>query len=222
MFLRPSIVLPLLLAFAATTVSAEDHSLGKSGTPPKDLAEGVVKSLDATGLAVKSGDDVVAEIWFAKEPPLTKNPSFALGVSYKFDNGQLLGALHVTGKGEFGDFRDQSVKKGVYTLRYGRQPEDGNHIGTSETADFLLALPAAMDKDPKPLDFSKLTTTSAKSVSSSHPAIFSMLPPGKAPEKASLESEGDFQVLTLALPAKSGDKVVKVPVRVVVVGHGDE
>ncbi len=222
MISRPPIVLPALVLLVSIPASAEEYSLGKSGAVPKGLAEAVVKTLDGTGHALQSGDDVVAEVWFAKESSLTKTPSFALGVSYKFDNGQLLGALHVTGKGEFGDFRDQTVKKGVYTLRYGRQPEDGNHIGTSETADFLLALPAAMDKDPKPLDFSKLTNTSAKSVSSSHPAIFSMLPPGKAPEKPSLETEGDFKVLAVALPVKSGDKVTKVSVRVVVVGHGDE
>ena len=45
----------------------------------------------------------------------------------------------------FTDFRGQEIKKGVYTLRYGQQPEDGNHIGTSELADFLLAIPAGVD-----------------------------------------------------------------------------
>lgn len=212
----------LVAALPVCVAHAEDYSLGEAGAPAKGLSEAVVKVLQPKGHAIKGGEETVAEVWFAKEPSLTKNPSFALGVSYKFDNGQLLGALHVTGQGEFGDFRDQEVKKGVYTLRYGRQPEDGNHIGTSETADFLLAIPAELDKDPKGLDLVKLQTSSAKSVSSSHPAIFSMLPPGKAPEKPTLAKSGEFQVLSLALPVKSGDEATTTAVKLVVIGHGDE
>src|SRR5256885_12271604 len=34
------------------------------------------------------------------------------------------------------------------SLRYEMQPNDGDHLGTAPTRDFLLALPAANDPDP--------------------------------------------------------------------------
>lgn len=211
----------LALTLLATTTFAADHSLGEAGKVPEGPSEAVAKTLDAKGLAIKAGETVVANVWFVKQPALAANPG-SFTANYRFANGQLIGVLQVTGKGEFGDFRDQAVKAGVYTLRYGLQPEDGNHIGTSDTTDFLLALPVEFDKTPAALDFTKLTSTSAKSVSSSHPAIFSMLVPGKPAEKPAIEKQGQFHVLRVPVVGKQGDKEATVDLRVVVVGHGDE
>lgn len=215
--------LPTLVASlsVASFAPAADYALGKASELPKGPSEAIAKTLDAKGLAIQSGDETVANVWLVAQPALMASPG-SFTANYKFTNGQLIGVLQVTGKGEFGDFRDQKVKEGVYTLRYGLQPEDGNHIGTSDTADFLLALPAEHDQMPAPLDFTKLTTTSAKSVSSSHPAIFSMLSPGEAGEKSTLETAGEFKVLRIPVAGKEGDKDVKFDLRVVVVGHGDE
>jgi hypothetical protein len=222
---NPGLVLLVAAALSPSSAAAADYALGTApaDTLPAGVAEPIAKLVDAkAGHAIKSGDKTLAHVWLVQGPPLSPTPNGQLGVNYQFTNGQLLGVLEVTGDGEFGDFRDQKVAKGVYTLRYGLQPMDGNHIGTSETSDFLLALPAAADKQTADLDFTALTTTSAKSVASAHPAIFSMLAPGKSPEKATLDAEGDFQVLTVPVMAKQAGKPAPVGVRVIVVGHGDE
>ena len=55
--------------------------------------------------------------------------------------------------GTFKEIRGKVVKPGVYTLRYGQQPQNGDHLGISPFREFLLISPAAIDKDPKVLGF---------------------------------------------------------------------
>ena len=42
------------------------------------------------------------------------------------------------------------IKPGVYTLRYGVQPDNGDHLGVSPHRQFLLISPAADDRNPAP------------------------------------------------------------------------
>ena len=65
-------------------------------------------------------------------------------------------------------------RRGVYTLRYGLQPVDGNHVGTSETRDFLLLSPAGEDKDPAKLEVENLYKFSRDASETTHPAILPM------------------------------------------------
>ena len=48
------------------------------------------------------------------------------------------------------DYRDQSIAKGVYTMRYGLQPVNGDHLGVSTYRDYSLLLPAAKDTKTRP------------------------------------------------------------------------
>ena len=137
-----------------------------------------------------------------------------LSVKYPFTAGQLVGLLQVHAKTGYTDFRGQELKPGVYTLRYGQQPEDGNHVGTSELADFLLALPAKVDQDPKPIfGFEDLSSKSAKSAGATHPAIFSMVPGGKKPIKTAAvthDEDHGFWILNVPAPAKTKAKTKAV------------
>src|SRR5882762_5012164 len=45
------------------------------------------------------------------------------------------------------DRRGQTIKAGVYTLRYGIMPVNGDHQGAAPQRDFVLMTPAADDKD---------------------------------------------------------------------------
>ena len=47
------------------------------------------------------------------------------------------------------DYRDQPIAKGVYTMRYGLQPVNGDHLGVSIYRDYSLLLPAAKDQTPR-------------------------------------------------------------------------
>ena len=57
------------------------------------------------------------------------------------ENGTLVGAVRVTGP--FKEIRGKVVAPGVYTLRYGQQPQNGDHLGISTFRDFLLLSPAS-------------------------------------------------------------------------------
>ena len=57
------------------------------------------------------------------------------------ESGTLAGAMRVTGP--FKEIRGKVVAPGVYTLRYGLQPQNGDHLGISTFREFLLISPAA-------------------------------------------------------------------------------
>lgn len=210
--------LAALLAVSAAAQAAPKLATAKQ--KPKGLAPKIAATLAATGYRITGDKGTVCEVWFVKSPSVKAEFKPTLNVKYPFASGQLLGAL-VVGKGQtYTDFRGQELKPGVYTLRYGRQPVDGNHIGTSETHDFLLALPAKIDTDPKPIrQLKKLHTTSAKSVGATHPTIFSLLPAEKG-SKTGLSHDGDknLWILTTPVEGKAKGKKAKLTVRLVVIG----
>jgi len=220
----PLFSLPLLMAsvlFAATVAGATDEkTLSKVAQAPAGVSAAVAATVDPQAYRVQSGDGTVCELWLLKE--LAAKPKFkpSLNVKYPFQSGQLVGVLRVGEKGEYTDFRGQPVKPGVYTLRYGKQPQDGNHIGTSELSDFLVAIPAAADADPKPLaPLEELHKASAKTVGGNHPAIFSLLAPGSSAVASTLDKEdNDRWVLSVPVVAVRDGKKVPLSLRLVVIG----
>jgi hypothetical protein len=215
-----------LAAFVAALLSvsvalaADGYRVEKlqDGPPADDLAPEVVAQLSPTGYKVLDADGKdVLHVWLAKQ--LATQPDFqpTLEILYPLTSGSLVGALAFPRKGA--DFRGQDIERGTYTLRYANQPQDGNHVGTFETRDFLLMLPAAGDRDPKTLEGDEFFATSAESAQSTHPAIIPLLKPGEgaAPSMHHVE-EMEWWVLRLEGAAKSG----KQPLELVVVGKAAE
>jgi hypothetical protein len=66
---------------------------------------------------------------------------------------------------------------GVYTLRFGLQPQNGDHLGISPNREFLLLSPAAADLDPKVLGFDAVVAIAQQTTGTSHPASLSIDPP---------------------------------------------
>ena len=99
-------------------------------------------------------------------------------ILYPFEVGVLMGVLRFPRKGA--DFRGQDIASGVYTLRYANQPVDGNHVGTFDTRDFLLMVPASADQSPATIPEMDLFKTSAESAESTHPAIMPLVKPDAA------------------------------------------
>lgn len=210
-----------LAIFSCAAAAAEDYKVAPVEGPPAGLSEKVTAALDPAGQRVSGPTGAYLDVWLAKELAVKEGFQPTLNVKYPFTSGQFVGAIRIPEGVEFKDFRGQQVQPGTYTLRYGRQPEDGNHIGTSDLYDFLLALPAAADQDPALIeDFDSLTATSAKSAEASHPAILSLLPPeanDKAPAVIHL-ADREFQVLSLSGKAAENKPL---PLRVVVVGQSE-
>ena len=216
---------PFFLAFAlcAGLLSAAEpeYQLKQVEELPKELADPVAGVLDAKGYQVAAGGDQLIEIWLAKD--LEVKPEFqpTFTAKYPFRVGQLVGAVRVAEDGKLSDFRGQDIPAGVYTLRYGQQPSDGNHLGTAETGDFLLLLPAEEDKTPTLIRFAKqLQEKSAKAAGSEHPAVLWLAPPEEEAGAAALvhDSDKDFWIFNVAADAE-GD--AQVPLRLVVVGKSE-
>ena len=128
----------------------------------------------------------------------------------------VVGALRVP-KG-ITDYRKQKVPAGVYTLRYGIQPMDGDHMGTAPYNDFLLASPAGEDKKPDLLAVKPLQELSAK-VTGDHPAVFLLFPGKGAGKEAKLVARpGDHQVVLIRLNASSGGKKATLDIGLTLIG----
>ena len=143
--------------------------------PPADLAAGVVSRLVPAAKVVIA--DATLEIWLVG----TLESSGSSGWS-TVESGTLAGAMRVTGS--FKEIRGKVVKPGVYTLRYGQQPQNGDHLGISPFREFLLLIPAAIDQDPKVLGFDGVVALSKDVIGTAHPASLSLDPPEDAPGAA--------------------------------------
>lgn len=191
--------------------------------PADALAEEVAAALGSSGVKIVKGESrTVAEFWFCKTWPAKEGFKATDAVAYPFAQGQLIGVVRFRNRGS--DFRDQKIAKGVYTLRYAYQPEDGNHVGTSPTRDFLLLVAADVDKSAKPADLPALVEQSAAAAESKHPAMFALKAAkgdGAMPTLAHDEA-ADLWIATVAGKTDAGGKTAALPVGIVVVGHAEE
>jgi len=215
-------VLACALALMTTACLADDYELNSTEKAPEGLSPAIEKLLEPAGAQISGANGPVVELWLLKS--VATEPGFKSSLSklYPFKPGQLVGALHVAKGAKYTDFRGQQVAPGVYTLRYGLQPVDGNHVGTSETSDFLLALPARADTGTEPIaTFDELAQLSAKAAGSTHPAILSLLEPPRTGKSTKLEenSGNEHWTLTFATKGSAEGKETTLRIKLVVIGQ---
>ncbi|MGD9720641.1 MAG: hypothetical protein AB7O59_16440 [Pirellulales bacterium] len=214
--LVPALLLMLLPAVAL----AQDYKVEAfEGAPPDGLAPEIAEKISASGLRVSDGDRVVCEIWPAKELQVNADFTPSATVLYPLKSGSLVGALRFPRKGA--DFRGQDIKRGLYTLRYANQPVDGNHVGTFDTRDFLVMVPAAVDKAPDATGDTELFPESAESAGSTHPAIMPLVKPDSGGELPALRHLEEQEWYTLRFGGKDSSGKQQV-LEVVVVGKAAE
>src|SRR5262245_15313251 len=95
--------------------------------PPAALAAPIKEPLDARAIQIAAGDGKpFAKIWLRKSIPASSKPAGSKGtILFPFlAEGELLGALELISEAH--DYRDQAIPPGVYTLRYGLQPVNGD------------------------------------------------------------------------------------------------
>jgi hypothetical protein len=105
------------------------------------------------------------------------------------------------------------------------QPEDGNHVGTSDTRDFLLLLPTASDTSAAPLEAEALFKQSAEVVGTPHPAMLALLKANADAETVPVVEHNEERELYSVLfkgTVDAGGKSSELPVQVVVVGQAAE
>lgn len=211
----------LLCACTSAPLSAADYQLAKAETPPDGLPEAVAAAVGESGVRINGPQRELCQLWLAKAVPVAADFQPSAAVKYPFASGQLIGVLQVPRRSGLTDFRGNEIERGVYTLRYGRQPMDGNHIGTSDLADFLVAIPADRDDAPVVLeDVARLHELSAAASGTTHPAIFSLQPVAAAAAEPALthDEAREFWILQVNLPAQQGGATKPLPLRVVIVG----
>jgi hypothetical protein len=193
--------------------------------PPEKLAKPIRAVLTPSVIRLLEDDKVFYEFWFRKQIPLAKRPARDAFAVPAVKEGTLLGALKV--HAERYDFKDEEIPPGVYVLRLGLQPEDGDHLGTSPTRTFAMLIPA--DNDKKVGAFSdpdELNEASAVVNAAGHPSNLNLQPvesrDGNFPRLSS-HNGGDFQVVYLRLEGglKSQSKSVPLTFALVYDGVGE-
>ena len=173
---------------SAAALTAAAHSEPVSS----DLHASVAALLKPGGLRAVI-DGVTLEFWWSG--------SIAAGSGWSgVPEGTLVGAVRLSGA--FRDIRGSMVKPGTYTLRYGLQPDNGDHLGVSPHRQFLLISPAADDRSPAALGHEGTVDISKGAVGGSHPAIWSIDPPvtDAAPLTIHTTDLG-HQAVVIALPS---------------------
>ncbi len=175
-------------------VGAQDagkYSIKTGQTPvPTEVAEPIQKVLGKQSVQLlNSAGKPVCEVWFRTEIPADATAEqLKNGLTYReVKQSEVVGAIRFDE--DWRDYRKQKVKAGIYTLRLGYQPMDGDHTGASEYQDFLLLLDASKDRNLDLMDAKQMIETSAKSIGSGHPAVFMLFPnskPGTSPELAAM------------------------------------
>lgn len=205
-------------------LEAAEHriELLEAKAPGEEISEEIAATLQPTGVRVLRGKKrKVCDLWLCKEWQL---PSFNKkeDVNYPFVPGQLIGVVRYNSKG--GDFRDQDIAKGVYTLRYAQQPVDGAHVGTSATRDFLLLIEAANDESPEIIDYETLAEDSAAAAGSSHPCLLSLQEPGEAETTPSISEneQAEWWIIRLVGQATDANEAQALPIDLVVAGQAAE
>ncbi|MEO7133226.1 MAG: hypothetical protein ABI024_03310 [Vicinamibacterales bacterium] len=158
---------------AVATASAQPKVTPLQEKPPAQIAPAITAVLQTSGIKAIVGAATL-EIWWAQAIALTADgPGWS-----NVESGTLAGAMRVSGA--YTEIRGKVVAPGVYTLRYGLQPQNGDHLGISTFREFLVVSPAAIDTDPKVLGFDGVVALSKQVIGTSHPAGMSIDPPEEA------------------------------------------
>jgi hypothetical protein len=224
--MRSFFVTLLLLTGATAGIAQESMKVSVlKQPPPRSIAAPIHNDLSGQGYRIQDEQGrPFADIWLRKSTPGSEKPGEPKGaILFPFlADGELVGVLQFATEGH--DYRDQPIAKGVYTMRYGLQPVNGDHLGVSTYRDYLLVLPAAKDLTLALPPRKQLEERSAESAGTSHPAAFLLLaaPPDSSRSDATVIRDAEKNtwsvVLPLSLQVKGQSETVPYPVRLVIVG----
>jgi hypothetical protein len=224
--MRCNRVILLAVAILPTAVLAQESykiETLKEG-PPSALAPAIKESLAAQGYRVLDDQGkTYAEVWLRKTIPAKGKPAGPQGAVLfpVLAEGELLAALRFPGEGH--DYRDQTIAQGVYTVRYGLQPVNGDHLGVSTYRDYALLVPAAKDKALANLPPKRLEEQSAESAGTNHPAVLMLLAaPSVSSTEPSMVHTEDLNtwgaVVPLSLGVAGESQPVALSIQLILIG----
>ena len=171
----------LSIAVSAVPSFALDISRHKEALP-SDLAAPIASLLTPGDGVRVTIDKTTLDFWWVKTLPVKgAEPAWT-----NVEEGTLVGAVRVSF--DFRDIRGRVIKPGTYTLRYGIQPQNGDHLGISPFREFVLLSPAALDTDAAPRGHDGTVEISKRTIGGSHPAVWSIDPPVANASQAALSA----------------------------------
>lgn len=201
-------LLPLLVLVVFAVPAQAQYAVEPLGeAAPSEVSDAIRAELQPTGLRVKHGTEVVADFWFRRNIPQKAGDGMARSYPNLPDT-TLLGVARVSGAMK--DNRDHTFRKGVFTIRHGLQPQDGNHAGSSEYIDFALFLSAKADTtvDGGFKTSQEMIYRSLSDGGVGHPLVFALLPPSSGPYPGMRKTAMDHWVLDV----KAGDQPLSITI----------
>jgi len=220
---KPSLLLGTLLALLQVnaTIAADLAVKVADKEPPKELDASIRANLQTKTVQLLDAGKPVYEFWFAAEIPLQSKPASIGKALDALKQSALLGAVAVARDGR--DYRDDELHAGIYTMRFALQPQDGNHLGTSEFNYFAVLTPAKIDNKLDGIsDYKELVKASSKETSTDHPVILSLRPAssdqGDLPQLTT--PAPDHKSVRVKVPAKAASEKAEITFEVVYEGKG--
>ncbi len=196
-----------LSSILAGSLAAQQYKVEPISTPAPDEVAALRPALAAAGVRVlKPTGDPLCEMWFAAAEPrggaAEQNTTWS-----SVPHGALLGVVRVPAR--WADRRGQSIRPGVYTMRYSFYPMNGDHQGVAPQRDFAILSPAASDSDPAARPgFDALMELSRKASGTPHPLVLSLWK-DDSPAAPGIEAQGENdQVLHVRIGATAVSIIV--------------
>lgn len=215
--MRFLLIMFCLAGIALGSLGAESKYSVKPVDQPAKAAPAIQAVLEPKGWAVlDASGQTLLTVWPRKSLTL-KNVTGEIKYGH-LDEGTLLGVVELPAI--WGDYRKQKIKAGVYTLRFGLQPMDGDHMGTAPYNEFFLLVPADKDASVDAIEPKELHEMSAESSGGKHPAVMLLYPNKKPGEPPHVEAKPqETYVLNYSIPVTVGGATRPLGFSLVVVGH---
>jgi len=174
------------------------------------VPDSVKKALDNHGYRVTLDDGSTVELW--PRAQVSTAAKAREDATYSLLPSTFAGVIHFVKNTR--DYRGDAIAAGFYNLRYELQPNDGDHLGTSPTPDFLLLVPPAGDNDPEhTYQFQQLVDLS-KQITGKHPAPLNLVPADAKDYPSVTTDPDDHIILFFKVRTQSGE----LPLALVVKG----
>jgi hypothetical protein len=221
--LRWAVLIVLLGAGPAWSAPAQYKIKKVKADPPGDLKDPIRKLLgDQSVQLLDPKGSPLCQIWLSKEiPAQVTAQQIKNGLTYRdLKESTILGAIQYFKTGS--DYRQQKIPVGVYTLRLGFQPMDGDHMGVSAQQEFCLLIAASKDTKADLLKPKTAQALSNKSIKTTHPGVLMLFPNDKPKPDPALASKGnDHWVLNVKEEVKSGASTAAIGIGLTLVGHAE-
>jgi len=205
----------LVVSGLCAVATAQNHASKPEQIPALSdthVSDSVRKQLEPNGFRVTTPDGPI-DVWFRAQVPTGTNPE--QGAIYdKLTESTLIGVIQFAKDSR--DYKGERIPAGIYTLRYEIQPNDGNHLGTAPTRDFLLVIPTDADTDPAAIyNFEKMVQLSSRvNGTNKHPTPLNLIAPDSKTFPVSYQDDEEHTILSVQLKTASGP----LPIALVVKG----